>query len=102
VGSTSFPQLPIDSLLELLDLRITCGGVLGLVRVVLAILTSLSPLLAPSLFLFGFALVLQSAQSLTNRCGFDASLLFRCIIEIRGRVFSNGTLVLYYIRVCQV
>jgi hypothetical protein len=48
-------------LLELLDLRITCGNELGLVRAVLTVLASLCPLLALSLFLFGLALILQSA-----------------------------------------
>jgi hypothetical protein len=67
------------------------------VRAVLAILASLLPFFALSLFLFGFALVLQSAQSLTNRCGFDASLLFRGIIETSGRFFLkwNVGIVLY-------
>jgi len=43
----------------------TCGDELGLVRAIFTILASLLPLLVLSLFLFGFALVLQSAQSLS-------------------------------------
>jgi len=44
-------------LLELLNLRITCGNELGLVRAVLTLLASLLPFLALSLFLFRPALV---------------------------------------------
>jgi len=68
-------------------LRVTSGNKLGLVRAILAFLASLLPLLALSLFFLGFALILQTAQSLTNRRGFDTCLLLRRVIETSGGFF---------------
>jgi len=66
-------------------------------RAILTLLAPLLPLFALGLFLFGLALVLQPAQGLANRCSFDTSLLFRGIIETRGRFFLewNISVVLY-------
>jgi hypothetical protein len=67
------------------------------VRAILTLLAPLLPLFALSLFLFGLALVLQPAQGLANWRSFDTGLLFRGIIETRGRFFLewNIRIVLY-------
>ena len=68
-------------------MRVASGNELGLVRAILTLLASLLPLLALGLFLLGLTLVLQAAQSLTNRCSFDTCLLLRRVIETSGGFF---------------
>jgi hypothetical protein len=67
------------------------------VRAVLTLLASLLPLLALGLFFLRLALILQPAQSLTNWCSFDTSLLLRGIIETGGGFFLewNISVILY-------